>query len=412
MSIFESISTAFSGIVGNKMRSILTMFGIIVGISSVIMIMSVGDGVKSAINDQFDSMGMDIVTLYTESEDDPIENTDFITNGDIEMLRGYKDITAISPVSSIYATDAIEILGKDETKDVNIMGVNNEFFTMTDTLKILHGRFLLLQDIENEAESVVIDEDFAREVFGNADCLGSKLKINVYGTSQTFTVVGVLKSSEGSMMGMMYNRPATIYAPNPLVQKLVFSREVIARVRIKVSDKTRMKEISDNVIRLMELGHDNKDKYTVSSNSDSMSQINLVVSIFTIFLTFVAGISLFVGGIGVMNIMLVSVTERTKEIGIRKSLGASENNIRFQFLIEAIVLTGVGGIIGMTMGYFLGTLLAYLATMAMGMAITAYISLSSILVVAGISTFIGIVFGVYPAIKASRLDPIEALRFE
>ncbi|MDL2248177.1 ABC transporter permease [Tyzzerella sp. OttesenSCG-928-J15] len=413
MNIVESIKSALSGILGNKMRSVLTMFGIIVGIGSVIMITSVGEGYRVSINKEFEAMGLDKVTIRTDgSNGKKIEWQDMLTNDDVTSLKKYDDILDITAASGTYGFgDAVELLDGEMATAI-MHGVDEAYYRMDKSIKIKHGRTITEQDVEAGASVAIISEDFAVQKFGKTDCVGEVIEFNDWGAGLELTVIGVTQSDSSSAMGAAYRWYQELYVPISLIQNVYEGSNTIGSITIKVKNAERQNDIAANAIRIIEMNHGNEEMYRVSSVADMMGEMDSVIGIFTLFMGVVAGISLLVGGIGVMNIMLVSVTERTREIGIRKSLGATNSNIQFQFLIEAVILTAIGGAIGLLFGYGGGKLFSLGAMLLTGMPLEPYISTSVVAMVVAISAGIGIVFGVYPAAKAARLDPIEALRFE
>jgi putative ABC transport system permease protein len=292
--------------------------------------------------------------------------------------------------------------------------VDGSFFTVNaENNKIKYGRTINDADMENEAAVAVVSENFAMAVFGTTNCIGEVIPLTDWMSAFEIKVVGVLESDESSNVDALFAWYQEMYVPLSLVQNMFFNGSTnVGNITVKVTDADRIDQIGENIVRLIELNHDNEDKYQVSTNQDAMGEMDAVIGIFTMFMGVVASISLLVGGIGVMNIMLVSVTERTREIGIRKSLGATNMNIQFQFLIEALILTSLGGVVGMGLGYLGGMGFGAVASMVTPMGLTPRISVSTVMLVVSISMGIGIVFGVYPAAKAARLDPIEALRFE
>ena len=413
MNLSEGIKSALSGIVSNKMRSVLTMFGIVVGIASVIMITSIGEGYKVSMNREFEAIGLDKAAIYTDSASGlRIEWEDMLTYDDVEALKKYDDIIEATASTGYGFGDAIELLN-GEPVTAYVIGVDEAYYRLYSNIKFAHGRNITDQDVESAAEVTVISEDLAIQKFGRIDCVGEVIELNTWGDPLNLTVIGVTASDADSAMAAMFTWYQELYVPISLLQQTFNNGSgSVDNIEIKVRDTSRISQITENAIRIIEMNHGNEDKYGAYSVSDQMGEVDTVIGIFTMFMGIVASISLLVGGIGVMNIMLVSVTERTREIGIRKSLGATDFNIQFQFLIEAVILTAIGGVVGMAVGYGGGKLFAFVAVMATGMAMEPYISWNIVGLVVAISAGIGIIFGVYPAAKAAKLDPIEALRFE
>ena len=414
MNIFENIKSALSGIMGNKMRASLTMFGIIVGISSVMMITSVGQGFSSMITNEFEGMGLDKLSFSTNNaEGITINGQDLLTYNDVLLIRQYEEALSVGANYNLFANSAVQTLDPNFKRALILVGADPEYMRISQT-DILYGRTLVQQDIDYNSPVIIIDEGLAEQMFGRIDVVGEELSIDSMWFSIDVKIIGVRKSDPQDDMMRRFEAAAYVHVPIGITQGIASMQGHVDTIVVKASDTDRLSEIGANIIRILEKNHDNigEDKYRFSALADQLGEMNMVVGLFTAFLSVVAGISLLVGGIGVMNIMLVSVTERTREIGIRKSLGATNFNIRFQFLIEAMILTAIGGAFGIGLGYLGGLLIAFLLELLMSQSITPFIGLSTVTLVVGFSALIGIVFGVYPASRAAKLDPIEALRFE
>ena len=413
MNIFESIRSSLQSITSSKMRSVLTMFGIVVGISSVMMITSVGEGYRSLINMEFDAIGLDRVNISTTTRGGlhRIETHDLLTLDDVDMLRQYVDLLEVTSFVSFTFGNAIDVLNND-TVHARVIGTDDAFFRI-DNPTFIHGRPITEQDVIAHAPVTVIGEDFAVLKFGRTDVVGETIAINDWGEGLELTVIGVTESTPMAAMAAAFFMPQELHAPISLIQaRYNGGARTVNSITAQVADIERLTQIAENMIRIIEFDRGTEGRYRAQSMMDILEDVDSVIGIFTMFMSIVAGISLLVGGIGVMNIMLVSVTERTREIGIRKSLGATNWNIQFQFLVEAVILTAIGGAIGILFGYLGGAAVAFVVTLATGMPLSPYISAATVGGVVLISALIGIVFGVYPAAKAARLDPIEALRFE
>ncbi|MCL2593627.1 MAG: ABC transporter permease [Defluviitaleaceae bacterium] len=414
MNILENIKSAISGIVGNKMRASLTMFGIIIGISSVMMITSVGEGFRSTITGEFESMGLDRLTFQTNNaEGITIYSHDMLMYSDVELIRQYDEVISAGGGLNIFVSSAVQTLDPNFMRSLSMNGVDAEYLQI-DEPDLIYGRIFAPQDIYYQNPVVIIDEDFAIQTFGRANVIGETLYIDSLNLSMSLQIIGVTASTMQTQMMMMFEMAAQVHVPLSITQNIRGMDGHVSRIVVRATDVDRLSEIGANIIRIIEHNRDNvgEDKYRFSAVADGLDEANMVINLFTAFLSIVAGISLLVGGIGVMNIMLVSVTERTREIGIRKSLGATDFNIRFQFLVEAMILTAIGGILGIGLGYVGGLGIAFVIELAMQQSITPAIGIPTIALVVGFSALVGIVFGVYPASKAAKLDPIEALRFE
>lgn len=397
MNTLESIQSAISSVFANKMRSILTMLGIIIGISSVIMITSVGNGFKNSLTDTFSQMGVEGLKLLIK-ENKEIKDSDYFKMEDAEFLKQNPNIKYVAP-SSIERC-SIKLKGYDEAENCMAFGTSEDY-RYSASLDVLHGRFITDSDVKSKNNIVVISDTLSRKIFGTEDSVGEKITVKLNQTNMNLAIVGVFKTQDMfASMGM-----SMVYVPITSLLK-TSSTAVIYTMLITAYDKDKLNDVGLEAVRLMEIRHNAPDKYYIQNVVQTMDQITNTLNMVTTFIVLVAAISLLVGGIGVMNIMLVTVTERTREIGIRKSIGATDSNIKFQFLVEAMILTCIGGVLGIALGYLGGNVVGKIAN------IKPYITLSSVFVTVAISCGIGIVFGVYPAGKAAKLDPIEALRYE
>ena len=402
MNIFESITSAAHSVLANRMRSILTMLGIIIGISAVIMITSIGQGFQNSVNDMFSDFGAGVMQINVRwNTPTPVTQRDLLTLESADFLAAHPDVISVSPVS--FANSHVQLRNPSETSQVQIFGTT-ETFRDIQSVDVRFGRFLTEFDVERSAPVVVIDSNLAREVFGRTDVTGESIRAAFWFGSVDLTVVGVYRDSDA--MAGMFGMPSTAYIPLSLMQRLTNSDNIVDTIMLNVQDLDRIDQTATEVARLLSLMHGNEDMYQVSTLMGQLDMINDILGTITGFVALVAFISLLVGGIGVMNIMLVTVTERTREIGIRKSLGATDGNIQFQFLVEAMILTATGGIIGIILGYYGGFALGGFVD------IIPSVDIPIVVVTVLASSLIGIVFGVYPARKAAKLDPIEALRYE
>lgn len=403
MNLIESIKSAFRSVLSNKMRTFLTMLGIIIGISSVIMITSIGQGSQAALTGEFDKLGINMLTISLR---DPGKATsrDQLTIDDMEIIKSHPQTTAVTPLFQ-GGNAQIQLRNPKEYRSSILIGVN-EFYNDISSFEFLYGRFLIDTDVKMKSKVAIIDDGLAKDIFGYDDVVGQQICIQVRQIKHHFTVIGVIKNPAGDFAKLFPDQiPNMIYMPIGAIHDL-YGTNRIHNFVVAIKDKDAINNTSMELTKMLEKKHRNEDQYYVQSATESLDIVNKVLGYFTAFISFVAGISLLVGGIGVMNIMLVTVTERTREIGIRKSLGAKNRDIRIQFLIEAMILTIIGGLIGIVIGYLGGLGIGSL------MKITPRVSLVVVILTVTLSSMIGIVFGVYPANKAAKLDPIEALRYE
>lgn len=386
----------------NKGRSVLTMLGIIIGISSVIMIISIGDGVKDGINGELNAMAGGQIYIYSKDNDDgsAIE----FSEEDIDaIMEKVPNVKAVTPSWSFGGTAT----GRKGTFAASAtFGMPGLEYSNNDP--IIKGRYFSDTDYYSANKVCIITESSARTLFGNTNVVGMTFDFSLYGVTQEFTIVGIRKDNASKLMGMVGNTTISLEAPISVVSE-DYGFYVSYNDLLIISDGgENASQVASDVVRLMENRHDvrGKNLIGVENFNDYMSQMNQILSYITVFVVFVAAISLLVGGIGVMNIMLVSVTERTREIGIRKSLGARTGSILLQFLSESAIITLLGGLIGI----LIGVVGAFGICSLIGF--TAKVSVGTVLGASLFSSAVGIFFGIYPAKKAAKLSPIEALRHE
>jgi len=402
VNIFESITSAAHSVFANRMRSVLTMLGIIIGISAVIMITSIGQGVQNSMNEMFAEFGAGTLMVNVrQNAANPATRRDMLTLESAAFLAEHPDVSVVSVASGSSAR--VQLRNPSETSHVQIIGAD-ENLRQAQNVDVRFGRFLASVDVDRAAPVVVIESTLAREIFGRTDVVGETIRATFWMGTVDLTVVGVSRNNDP--MAGMFGMPTTAYIPITYFQRILNRDDVVDQLLVIAEDLDRLDETATEVTRLLSVFHGNEDRYQVTTIMSQIDMLSGILSTITGFVALVAFISLAVGGIGVMNIMLVTVTERTREIGIRKSLGATEGNIRFQFLVEAMILTASGGIIGIFLGYYGGFALGSL------MGLSPAVSIPTVVGTVLASSLIGIAFGVYPAHKAAKLDPIVALRYE
>lgn len=415
MDFWETVKSSIGNVSSNKMRTFLTTLGIIIGISAVIIITSLGAGLQKAMTDQFEQMGVTTINIMVGGgRNAKVTSKDLLTLSDVDVIKESEDVKYVSPTYQGRGTSTIKLLDPKETNQCQIQGVTSDYYYINNST-LLYGHYISEADVTARSKVVVINDTTAQKVFGYENAVGEKVSIKTRLGTQKYTVIGVLKNPNAEIetkYGASYSE--NIIMPISTLMGL-YGEKTVNGITVNVKDKDNVTQAAENIVNLIEKAHDNEGKniYYVNNPSSMLEQINSTLTMVTMFIGFVAGISLLVGGIGVMNIMMVTVTERTKEIGIRKSIGARNTDIRVQFIVEAIILTSIGGILGIVFGVFGGKSIANLIPEDIfGVALTSVISLKAVLFAFGISSVIGIVFGVYPANKAAKLDPIDALRYE
>ena len=401
--IWEYIKIALMNIRNNKGRSFLTMLGIIIGISSVIMIISIGEGVREEINSELDSIGSGQIYVYVDStrKDTAIRFTD----DDISYLKEKVDnVKGITASTGGWGTAE----GPKGDYDAYIQAGNQDFqYTMSDP--IIKGRYFTESDCISANRVCILTESGAKLLFGTTDVVGMSFDLTLYGITQEITIIGIRQDNasafffSGGMDRVEMEMPMTVMG-----NYFYYWVEDFSELLIIADSAEASAEVAKQSVKLLESKYDvrGENQILVQSFTDVSAQYDTILGMITLFISFVAAISLLVGGIGVMNIMLVSVTERTREIGIRKALGARTGSILMQFLAEAGIITLIGGLVGITLG-FLG---AILICSLIGFA--AKVQIGTIIIATLFSCGVGIFFGIYPARKAARLSPIEALRHE
>ncbi|MFC1971546.1 ABC transporter permease [Chloroflexota bacterium] len=407
---FEPLSTAWVGVVTHKLRSFLTILGIVIGVTAVIVLMSIGKGATADILSRIEGMGSDLITISPGSSTfggfrSAAGSVRTLTEEDAVAIQ--EQVAYINMVAPTQSTSLQVIVGS-ENMNTRVTGVPPEYQEIQD-LEIAYGSFFSEYDYQRGAKVVVIGSEVKETLFGDADPIGQQIRMG----TNVVRVVGILETKEG----FMGSSPDTsILIPLTAMQQMVAQQKtsqgerIVSSVVLTVSDEEQTESVIDEITGLLRdrhrLGSGVDDDFSIRSVQEISETINEAAGTMTLLLGAIAAISLLVGGIGVMNIMLVSVLERTREIGIRKALGAREYEIWIQFLIEAAFLTLAGGTIGVVMGW----VIAYVVS-SMGL-MTTIVSVDIVILAVSVSIGIGLFFGFYPAWNASRLNPIEALRSE
>ncbi|MFP4343928.1 MAG: ABC transporter permease [Anaerolineales bacterium] len=411
MKLLESLRLALRALIANKLRAILTMLGIIIGVGAVITLLSVGQGVQSYITAQFQAIGTNLFFVIPGSFEVELNKPAYLTLKDAGALRDAAqapDILRVAP--AITGGGQVTLPGQE--KNTEVVGVTAEYTAVRDWFPVA-GTFLTDVDNETQARVVVLGKIVADALFPNNPApIGELVRIN----GVPFRVIGVMEERGGSSFG---SEDDTVFVPLQTALSRLFPRRTprgeprLSLLYVQAVNGDRMDAAITEASQILRQRHQiepgEPDDFSIISQQDLIGTFEQVTSVITVFLGAIAGISLLVGGIGIMNIMLVSVTERTREIGLRKAVGARRRDILWQFLIEAMLLSLVGGAIGILLGTVGSTVIS---AVMRDQGFSAVITLSSITLATLFSAAVGLFFGIYPAQRAAALNPIDALRYE
>jgi putative ABC transport system permease protein len=425
MKIVDSFRSALQSLVTNKLRSSLTMLGVIIGVASVIAMVAVGNGASAQVQSTILSLGSNLITVTPAQATDQTlrgagATSQNLTEADMRAL-GDGLAGSIRAVEAEQGAGRWQITAAGTNWNTNVQAVTEQYPEVRDwTLQA--GEFFTADDITTSQQVAVLGATTAANLFADGDAVGQMIQLRqAFGGGGggaaararilNFKVIGVL-STKGSTFGI--SRDDQILVPLTTGQKVLTGRrDQVNQIVVKAFDSDSMTSTTDDVFNVLLARHKITDPaaadFTVTNQNDTLAALGAVTGTFTLLLGAIGGISLLVGGIGIMNIMLVTVNERTREIGIRKAVGARRRDIMWQFLIESVALTGIGGILGILLGWGI-TQAVSLVPQAAGL--TLLITPATVIIAVGVSVGIGIVFGLYPAMRAARLHPIQALRYE
>jgi len=425
MKVYDSFRSALQSLVTNKLRSALTMLGVIIGVASVIAMVAVGNGASAQVQATILSLGSNLITVTPSNLSDQGlkgagAQSQNLTEADMRALQDQLG-GSIKAVEAEQGAGRWQVTIAGNNTNVNVQAVT-ELYPAVRDWNLQTGEFFTKDDVNGTQQVAVLGATTAANLFGDADAVGQTIQLRqVFGGGGqggaqrarilNFKVVGVLEP-KGSTFG--FSRDDQILVPLTVGQKILTGRrDVVNQIVVKAVDSDSMQQTTDDTFNVLLARHKITDPqsadFTVTNQNDTLSALNQVTGTFTLLLGAIGGISLLVGGIGIMNIMLVTVNERTREIGIRKSVGARRRDIMWQFLIESVALTGLGGVLGILLGW---SITQAVERIPQAQGLQLLITPGTVIVAVGVSVAIGIVFGLYPAMRAARLHPIQALRYE
>ena len=408
MNIWQAVLDAFESLAANKLRAGLTILGIVIGVAAVIAMVSVGRGAQATITDSINGIGTNLVFVFRGGSED-VRNPKPITLGDAEAIADPFQAPSVVAVAPVIQDNGRVTFGRERTT-TNITGVTPDY-AQVRRYSLTEGEFINQEEMLGQASVVLLGSDVADKLFGRQNGLvGETVRIE----GQPFRVIGVLQSKGGSNFSNADNQ---VLIPFSTAQARLIRHSTTDQVDLLLVEATSPQAVpaaSDEVAQILRSRHRTAigaDDFTILTQQDFLSTASTITNVLTIFLGGVAAISLLVGGIGIMNIMLVSVTERTREIWLRKAVGAHKVDIMIQFLAESSVLSLIGGVIGIILGYAIAFAVAQIAK-ANNAIITPSIGIDITLIATFFSTAVGLFFGLYPANRAASLEPVEALRYE
>lgn len=412
MEIKDIIKTSIVGLKSHKSRSALTILGIVIGITSIILVMSIGESAQGLILGEIQSFGPNnlfVLPGRVSSNPSSFAGTllsDSLKQKDFQDLQNKGNVPDAASVIPINFGSVVVSYGS-QTYNTVVLGSDQKVEDLF-SLTMASGEFYSQSDVDSQSEVAVLGSKIANELFGASNPIGQKVKIR----NKNFRVIGVLEKKGQSFIDF----DTAVIAPYSSVQQYIMGIRYFQRFVVAASSPETIPAVTADITRVLRSNHNitdpSKDDFTVETQQDVVNTVGTVISILTLLLSSVAAISLVVGGVGIMNIMLVSVTERTREIGLRKALGATNKDILNQFLVEAVILTSSGGLIGIMLGTAMGWIVSVAVTRFAALNFPFVFSFQGAIIGVLVSSAIGLAFGIFPARQASQKSPIEALRYE
>jgi len=413
MTLKNAFKTSIRGLKTNRSRSFLTILGIVIGITAIILVMSLGEGAQDLILGQIQGqVGSKVMEIAPGRQ--PKGPTDFMSifsdslkQKDLDALLKKENVPHLERIMPlVFGSETVSYGG--ETYQATLYGMTDAAGKMYNIYPD-EGRFLTEEDVKSYADVAVIGSKVVEELFPNNEALGQKIKIK----GKNFRVIGILEEKgQGTLIGF----DDTVIVPYTTAQQYILGIKYFNHLIVEADSEENIEQTIEDIEITLRNSHNitdpEKDDFNVTSQADAMEMVGTILNILTLFLATIAAISLVVGGVGIMNIMLVSVTERTREIGLRKAIGATEKNILTQFLLESVLLTVVGGIIGIILGAGFSFLASVILTKFAGLEWGFSFPIPAAILGLGVSAAVGLIFGIYPARQAAKKSPIEALRYE
>lgn len=402
MRIKDLVNETKASLLANKSRTFLTILGIVIGIASVIIMLSIGQGAQDSISASINNLGTNVLSIQPSGNSRPgqvsLNSADALTIEDAESIESLENINGVSPLV-FYRT---QLVAGSKNSNNQIFGTTANYEEVGG-VKLQEGNFISEEQNRSFSKVIVLGPTVKSDLFAEDNAIGEKIRIG----NNTYTVIGVSAAKGGAGF---FNPDQSVYVPINTVMQYMTGNENLSMISVSAESGEIMEELKVDIEELLykkkNISNPELASFRVYSQADLLSTASSITQIFTILLGSVAGISLVVGGIGIMNMMLTTVRERTKEIGLRKALGAKRNDIQTQFLTEAVVITLTGGVIGIILGYLVSFGITYSGLLTTG------VSFFSVILSFSVSVAIGIIFGYYPARKAAQLNPIDALRYE